>query len=138
MLSWNTCSKHKLINSVLCKSLLCYIVTGFECYIFTPSYKEIKHVSILMSSLFVVHTEFSKYLIHNNWNKAHMFAVKKIEKKLKSVVVYQIEFQTHMKINLFCIVLFGMCYSMLVLYSCLAFVKTCIRTVQPRQNNTPC
>jgi len=29
-----------------------------------------------MSSLFVVHTEFSKYLIHNNLTKTHMFAVK--------------------------------------------------------------
>jgi len=59
-----------------------------------------------MSSLFVVHTEFSKYLIHNNLTKTHMLQLK-IEITLKSVVGYQIELQIQMKINLFCIVLFG-------------------------------
>ena len=66
----------------LCKSLnLRYIETGLKLstYLFTPSYKEIKHVSILMISRIVVHTEFSIYLIHNNWNKAHMCAVKNRE-----------------------------------------------------------
>ena len=137
MLSWNTCSKHKLINRVLCKSLLCYIITGFECYIFTPSYMEIKHVSILMISLIVVHTEFSKYLIHNNWNKAHMFAVKHREKVEKCRrLSNRISDTYENKFILYCFI-----WNVLLNFSAIklsSFCKTCIRIVQPRQNNTPC